>query len=583
MTVFNLFSGLHFFNLFSSSPIAIEAYPVFELILPYNSDFNPNMGVEIRQATVRDSLSWLELLQASLSGEYQDKQVYDTDWVVAELKPDSPVVTWVADNDDYLAAAVSILKTPKSQVDGSETREHIVNLGRLLYRPESIANGALSELLGALCRSADKYSQTLVTRVIASDKPIQEVLEGAGFHCLGFQPYKHLLRAREGILFYVRGIRNSGMERAPIASASTAVLPLASRALKSMNLPYALRAQDSVTGYPLEAEVKIKRAGWEQFQQAKESAKTKVMAEEVSGDYHWGQGFLKSHLDSPINSIMAIPEDEKEPSAGMAFFYDEIDHCVRIIDSFATDDLSLGVILNNVIKTARDPYSAVFIEVDILADAPQLLKCAEQLGFVPVAYLPGFYKGETHLKDVVKMVKLNMSYSLENVDLTPESALVAGMVDANLQEQKRGVAILNLLRELPIFKGLGDGELHKISHLFTQKLFNKGEQIFNRGDAGDVAYIVMRGQVDILLDVAGSPIASLKNGQILGELAFLDGSARNAIAQVAQPSILLLMKRPEFEKLTKREPHLGMVVMKNIALDLSQKIRNINSSISTAK
>jgi CRP-like cAMP-binding protein len=75
----------------------------------------------------------------------------------------------------------------------------------------------------------------------------------------------------------------------------------------------------------------------------------------------------------------------------------------------------------------------------------------------------------------------------------------------------------------------------------------------------------------------------LKNGQILGELAFLDGSARNAIAQVSQPSILLLMQRPEFEKLAKREPHLGMVVMKNIALDLSQKIRKINSSLSSTK
>ncbi len=53
------------------------------------------------------------------------------------------------------------------------------------------------------------------------------------------------------------------------------------------------------------------------------------------------------------------------------------------------------------------------------------------------------------------------------------------------------------------------------------------------------------------------------------------------MAMVAQPSILLLMQRPEFEKLAKREPHLGMVVMKNIALDLSQKLRKINSSIAS--
>lgn len=540
------------------------------------------MGVEIRQATVRDSPSWLELLQTSLSGEYQDKQVYEADWVVSQMKPDSPVQTWVADNDDFLSAAVSFLNTHQDR-NTPELREHIINLGRLIYRPEALTDGSLLSLIGSLCAQADEHHQILITRVIASDKPIQELLENLGYYCLGYQPYKHMLRSREGILFYVRGAQRAPLERAPIASASSAIQPLASYALKRMGLPSLLRIQDSVTAYPLEAEVKIKRTGWDEFCRIKKSASDMAMVEEVSGDYHWGQGYLKSQLDSPINAILAVPEGESFYSAGMAFFYDEIDHCIRIVDSFATDDLSLGVVLNQVIKTARDPYSAVFVEVDILADAPQLLKCAEQLGFVPVAYLPGFYKGVTHMKDVVKMVKLNMSYSLENVDLTETSQQVASLVDANLQEQKRGVAILNLLRELPIFKGLGDGELHKISHLFTQKLYKKDDQIFNKGDAGDVAFIVMRGQVDILLESGGMPIASLKNGQILGELAFLDGSTRNAMAVVAQPSILLLMQRTEFEKLAKREPHLGMVVMKNIALDLSQKLRNINASISNSK
>ena len=186
------------------------------------------MGVTIRQATVRDSLPWLELLRASLSGEYQDKQVYEADWVVAELKPDSPVVTWVADNDDYLTAAVSILKAPTIQLTAlqgsseanSVIKEHIINLGRLLYRPEALTDGSLTKLLETLCQSADESHQILITRVVSSDKTIQEILESAGFYCLGFQPYKHLLRAREGILFYVRGFLHSEMDRAPMASAS---------------------------------------------------------------------------------------------------------------------------------------------------------------------------------------------------------------------------------------------------------------------------------------------------------------------------------------------------------------------------
>jgi signal-transduction protein with cAMP-binding, CBS, and nucleotidyltransferase domain len=90
-----------------------------------------------------------------------------------------------------------------------------------------------------------------------------------------------------------------------------------------------------------------------------------------------------------------------------------------------------------------------------------------------------------------------------------------------LQDLKTGVAIINLLRGLPIFDGLGDGELRKIARLFTQKLYHSGERIFNRGDTGEEAYIVMRGQIDICLSEDSKPIASIENGKIFGDQHFL--------------------------------------------------------------
>ena len=103
--------------------------------------------------------------------------------------------------------------------------------------------------------------------------------------------------------------------------------------------------------------------------------------------------------------------------------------------------------------------------------APRLLKAAEQLGFVPIAYLPAFYAKDGRLADIVKMVKLNMVYSAENTNFTTHARVVADIIDHNFQDQKMGVAIINLLRGLPFFEGLGDGELRKIARLFTQKLY----------------------------------------------------------------------------------------------------------------
>jgi hypothetical protein len=253
------------------------------------------------------------------------------------------------------------------------------------------------------------------------------------------------------------------------------------------------------------------------------------------------------------------------------------------VDSFSTDDLSMGALFHHAIKIAQEQLNAVYLEADILMTAPRLLKTAEQLGFVPVSYLPAFYFNADGHTDVVKVVKLNMAYSLENVDLSANARAIAQIVDQNFQDQKIGVAIINLLRGLPIFEGLGDGELRKIARLFTQKLYRPGEKIFNKGDSGNEAYVVMRGQVEIHLDEKSPPIGTVGNGQIFGELAFLDNSPRVASAIANQASILLVVHRIAFNDLVQREPHLGMVVMRNIALELSNRLRRTNIAAAAVK
>ena len=109
--------------------------------------------------------------------------------------------------------------------------------------------------------------------------------------------------------------------------------------------------------------------------------------------------------------------------------------------------------------------------------------------------------------------------------------------------------------------------------LFQQKLVRPGETIFVQGGAGDEAFIVLRGQAEIMLDDPPRQVASIEPGQIFGEQAFLDGSPRTATAAVNIPTILLVIQRAAFHELAQREPHLGLVVMRNVAVELSTKLR----------
>src|SRR5204863_9877318 len=114
---------------------------------------------------------------------------------------------------------------------------------------------------------------------------------------------------------------------------------------------------------------------------------------------------------------------------------------VRLVDCFSTDDLSMGTLFSQAVKIAQSQLNAVYLEADILMTAPRLLKTAEQLGFVPVAYLPAFYFNADGHADVVKVVKLNMAYSLEHIELARHAKAIVHIVYQSFQDQKIGVAI----------------------------------------------------------------------------------------------------------------------------------------------
>lgn len=531
------------------------------------------MGVNVRQALAADAAAWLELLRASLGDDYPDKQLYDVDWIGGQLDLSSGHETWVAEGDDgrLMASITFLAPSPASN-------NPVANLGRCLFRPESYGDTSAESLLLKINEVAEERKQLVVSRVSAENNSQQILFEHLGYVCAGFQPFKHMHQARQGFLFYVWFARPDVVSRLPLSESLSQISELAMMVLAKLSIPNPITVRDGVTGYPLKSEVQIHDSSFDDFELWRQQAESMNPPREVSSGFNLGQGQMRA--SNTQGARAALAQRDSAVVAGLAFILDEVDRCVRVVDSFATDDLSIGALLSHVIKTAQEGLGTVYVEVDVVMTAPRMLKTLEQLGFAPVAYLPAFYTQGARHADVVKMVKLNLPYALENISLTTAAKEVVDIIDKNFQDQKVGVAIINLLRGLPIFIGLGDGELRKVARLFTQKLFRPNERIFNRGDGGNEAYVVMRGQIDICLEEGAKPIASVGNGQIFGELAFLDGAARNAHAVATQASILLVVQRSAFNEIVQREPHLGMVVMKNIALELSNRLRKTNAALS---
>jgi CRP-like cAMP-binding protein len=530
------------------------------------------MGANIRKAATEDAAAWIQLVKATLGENHPNKQIYDPAWFAAELAPGLPGnETWVAEDGGKILASISVL--------GAVTvnENPVCNLGRNLFDPASYSDGTAEALLNKITQLAVLRRQMCVTRVLASDNPQQVLIEKTGFVCVGFQPLKHITKSREEVLFYVKHARLMTSDRLPLSESLPQIGELAAAVLQNLLIPGAPAIRDGGTGYPLQTDVTISPAKEEDYKAAREGAAAQNPPQEISSNYNWGTGFMRVSSAVTLRAVLCRREDKVV--AGIRYLYDEQDRCVRIMEGFCTDNLSMGAVLQHVTKAAQAELSAAYVEMDVLTSSVKLLISAEQLGFVPAAYLPGFHKVHDGTMDLVKMVKLNQTYSIEHDKLTAHALVIVNVIKHCLQDQSMGVAIINLLRDLELFKGLGDGELRKVARLFTQKLFRPGERIFGKDDQGHEAYVVMRGQIDILQEENTAPIATLGQGQVFGELSFLDGGKRSALAIAKQGSILLVMQRPQFLEMTQREPNLGLAVMRNIALELTVRLRRTNAAL----
>jgi CRP-like cAMP-binding protein len=72
-------------------------------------------------------------------------------------------------------------------------------------------------------------------------------------------------------------------------------------------------------------------------------------------------------------------------------------------------------------------------------------------------------------------------------------------------------------------------------------------------------------------------IVTLGKGQIFGEVALVDEGPRTASARcIADGTRLWVAKRADFISLCEKDTSIGFLVMKNIAADLSFKLRLVN-------
>ena len=99
--------------------------------------------------------------------------------------------------------------------------------------------------------------------------------------------------------------------------------------------------------------------------------------------------------------------------------------------------------------------------------------------------------------------------------------------------------------------------------------FHAGDTIFNEGDAGDVAYVVLEGELEIMLHAAHLDTAF--PGSIVGEMALIDNAPRSGTVIAKTDVRLAAIAQKEFTFMIQETPYFALHVMHIMANRLRKR------------
>jgi NTE family protein len=147
---------------------------------------------------------------------------------------------------------------------------------------------------------------------------------------------------------------------------------------------------------------------------------------------------------------------------------------------------------------------------------------------------------------------------------------------------------LDFLATLQIFRFFTRAELEAAIPLFKEVSFAKDDVLMRIGDAGDVFYVVIDGELEVW-DASQPPrqTGTLKRGDYFGEMALLLGGKRTATIVVARRADLIAIDKPAFDQLFLKNPkaieHFARVLSQRLAgVTRAERIQRATTTISVA-
>jgi len=158
-----------------------------------------------------------------------------------------------------------------------------------------------------------------------------------------------------------------------------------------------------------------------------------------------------------------------------------------------------------------------------------------------------------------------------------ENQMLGEKIPASITPAPDGPADYELLA------GLSAAEVTSVQALFERRTFRRGEVIVELGTPAGELFFLARGCVSVTVPLSGGTqkrLATFSPGMAFGEMAMLDRAPRSAVVIAETEVECDLLKLEDFDRLGESHPRVEIVLLRNLALSLSRKLRKANREMS---
>src|SRR5262249_40366838 len=133
------------------------------------------------------------------------------------------------------------------------------------------------------------------------------------------------------------------------------------------------------------------------------------------------------------------------------------------------------------------------------------------------------------------------------------------------------------LRNLDVFRDLTYKETLEVDELLHERVYEKGEIVFEEGDMGHGIFVVVSGKVrvDPSQELLKSTVLEFGPGEMLGELSLFEEAPRFATVAAVERTVMVALLRAEFSSLLTKNTKIGVKILVRLSSTMSRRVRNL--------